>query len=291
MAVSSLLATLSLSAAFTVVSSSPLGLQQDGGLPTDVPYRTNTTETQEIAQLGNCGSAKWQRLAVRDSWGGANFAPSCAEHDTCYATIGKTKEECDNQFRESLRQECESTYNSAWHVVQRTGCLEMANTYHSAVNRFGGDAYRSAQREAQRSNQGDIASASSSRITGFTGKCLDVDSNQNGINGSTMQLWDCLNPGLNQKWIVDGRLIKSAAYPDMCLDADSNSNGANGTRVQLWECTNVANQRWIIEGSLIKPVAYPGMCLDADSNNDGANGTSIQLWECNNGANQRWQIQ
>ncbi len=105
---------------------------------------------QKIAQLGNCGSSKWQRLAIRDSWGGANFGPHCAEHDKCYETLGNRKEDCDNQFSTGLRNECKSTYNSVWHVTQKKLCSETANGYHSAVNRMGGDAYRAAQREAKK---------------------------------------------------------------------------------------------------------------------------------------------
>ena len=135
------------------------------------------------------------------------------------------------------------------------------------------------------------AAPAPSRVIGFTGKCLDTDSNQGGRSGSTIQIWDCLNPGLNQKWVFDGSLIKSAAYPNMCLDADSNQDGADGSKVQLYSCNNGANQRWKFDGRLIKSVAYPGKCLDADSNQNGANGSKVQLYSCNNGANQRWKRQ
>lgn len=99
----------------------------------------------EPFKLGNCGSTYAQKLGIRDSYGGAKFGKYCSEHDRCYETCGKSKEECDNGFLSGLRDECKSTYTSEWHVVQRSGCLEIANTYHSAVHRMGGDAYRSAQ--------------------------------------------------------------------------------------------------------------------------------------------------
>ena len=85
---------------------------------------------------------------MRDSYGGANFGDDCARHDECYDTLGKTKEECDNAFKSGMRDSCKRAYNSVFHAVQKKGCLEIANTYHSAVNRLGGDAYRDAQKKA-----------------------------------------------------------------------------------------------------------------------------------------------
>ena len=103
-----------------------------------------------IAQLGNCGSSKFQRMAIRDSWGNADFSDDCLRHDKCYETIGFSKKYCDDQFTSGLRSSCKDSYASPWHLIQEKACLEIANTYHSAVNRMGGDAYREAQKEAKK---------------------------------------------------------------------------------------------------------------------------------------------
>ena len=80
------------------------------------------------------------------------------------------------------------------------------------------------------------------RITGVSGKCLDVTGG-NPANGMPIQLWDC-NGGPNQKWLLeDNESIKGLA--NKCLDV-AGGNSSNGTRIILWDCTGGANQRWSI---------------------------------------------
>jgi hypothetical protein len=98
-----------------------------------------------IEMSGACGTG-WNEPWVRDSWGNANFTGSCRTHDRCYETCGRSKEDCDRTFHSDLRSACRRAYTSYWHRPYLRACLEMANTYHSAVDRMGGDAYRAAQR-------------------------------------------------------------------------------------------------------------------------------------------------
>ncbi|MBF0344046.1 MAG: hypothetical protein HQL06_07430 [Nitrospirae bacterium] len=100
-----------------------------------------------ILVLGNCGSSYAQRLGLRDSFGGADFSNCCAQHDDCYDKCGNTQDFCDNSFGSCLHYKCDHAYNHIAHVFQLRGCKETANTYHSAVHRMGGDAYREAQKE------------------------------------------------------------------------------------------------------------------------------------------------
>ena len=98
--------------------------------------------------LGVCGSGKYERMFIPDSWGGADFSDACKKHDRCYDTLGSSKSSCDDEFRANLRQECKNTYTSWAHAVQRRSCLEAANTYYETVKRMGGDAFRDAQKNA-----------------------------------------------------------------------------------------------------------------------------------------------
>lgn len=118
-----------------------------------LPNHNEVTRTGIIARSecvallpsGACGTG-WNEPWVRDSWGNADFTSACHAHDRCYDTCGRAKDDCDNAFRGELHSACERAYSSVWHAVQRRACKEMANTYHSAVHRNGGDAYRAAQR-------------------------------------------------------------------------------------------------------------------------------------------------
>lgn len=106
-------------------------------------FRQKTPES--VLPSGTCGRGSYEHL-IRDSYGGADFTDACRNHDKCYDTCGKSKEHCDDVFKSKMHDVCNSTYASIWHTVQRRLCKETANTYHSAVNRMGGDAYREAQR-------------------------------------------------------------------------------------------------------------------------------------------------
>lgn len=98
-----------------------------------------------ILPSGACGTGRSSGL-VPERWGNANFNPACENHDKCYDTCGNSKEHCDDVFRNEMHDACHSAYSRWWQAVDRRLCKEAANTYHSAVNRMGGDAYRAAQK-------------------------------------------------------------------------------------------------------------------------------------------------
>ena len=81
---------------------------------------------------------------VQDAPGGFDFKPGCDEHDRCYSTLGKTKQECDNEFLRDLLRICISYPRSD----QRDGCFAWAKRYYDGVRKWGGGAYFDAQREA-----------------------------------------------------------------------------------------------------------------------------------------------
>jgi hypothetical protein len=98
-----------------------------------------------IAPSGACGTS-WHERYVRDRWGRADFTGACRQHDRCYETCGRSREACDRAFHGDLRAACRRGYSSWLQRPLLRTCLELANTYHSAVHRNGGDAYRAAQR-------------------------------------------------------------------------------------------------------------------------------------------------
>lgn len=90
-----------------------------------------------------CGeSGSWKRRLIPDQWGKARFSPACNNHDDCYDTCGRSKHECDKNFHSELRDACKKAYSANF----RPPCYWIIDTYHSAVHRMGGDAYRRAQK-------------------------------------------------------------------------------------------------------------------------------------------------
>ena len=101
----------------------------------------------EIQASGACGTG-WHESLVPDRWNRADFTVACRNHDQCYGTCGRSKDDCDRAFHGDLRSACRDAYSSWLQRPLRRTCLELANAYHSAVHRMGGDAYRDAQRDS-----------------------------------------------------------------------------------------------------------------------------------------------
>jgi len=102
---------------------------------------------EPLLPAGACGTG-WHEPLVPDRWGRADFTGACRNHDQCYDTCGRSKDDCDSAFHGDLRSACRDAYSSWLQRPLRRTCLELANTYHSAVHRMGGDAYRDAQRNS-----------------------------------------------------------------------------------------------------------------------------------------------
>ena len=101
-----------------------------------------------VQPSGYCGTG-WHEPLVRDSWFKANFSDACKKHDRCYDTCGSSKASCDSQFERDMESACRDAYpGGGIDYVRRNSCIGIANTYAVAVERFGGDAYRAAQRNS-----------------------------------------------------------------------------------------------------------------------------------------------
>ena len=133
-------------------------------------------------------------------------------------------------------------------------------------------------------NPASAASDPIGRITGYGGKCVDVNAAKTA-NGTAIQLYDC-NGTNAQQWTMasDG----SVRALGKCLDVASGST-ANGALTQLYDCNGTGAQKWTSSsaGDLVNPQA--NKCLDA-KDVSSANGTRLQIWDCSGGANQKWTV-
>jgi hypothetical protein len=129
---------------------------------------------------------------------------------------------------------------------------------------------------------GTGGSSGAQAITGFGGKCVDVQA-ANSANQTPIQLYTC-NGTAAQQWTVgsDGTLRALGK----CMDVTAASS-ANGTHVQLYDCNGTAAQNWTVGAD--HTIRAFGKCLDAGG--PAADGTLLQIWDCGSGAaNQQWTL-
>lgn len=131
--------------------------------------------------------------------------------------------------------------------------------------------------------------------TALAGPPMCVDLSYYRGNGILMYQFQCDSTNPNQKFVVDGGLIKVedtiGKSQVMCLDS---SNGrTNGTRVYQWQCLGNSNQLWVIQRGLImlKSTLNSSNPLCLDATNHRGNFTQVYLWNCNfNNTNQQFVI-
>ncbi|MCX5400860.1 ricin-type beta-trefoil lectin domain protein [Streptomyces sp. NBC_00102] len=129
-------------------------------------------------------------------------------------------------------------------------------------------------------------STSGRTITGPGGKCVDVAGDDNGGDGTAVQLWDCQSAAQDQHWTWSGQTLRTLGK---CLDI-AGGNSAAGTKLQLATCNGGGYQNWVANsnGSLSNPTS--GRCVDSP---DGAtaNGTRLQIWDCNGADAQKFTVE
>ncbi|KUL29139.1 beta-1,3-glucanase family protein [Actinoplanes awajinensis] len=120
-------------------------------------------------------------------------------------------------------------------------------------------------------------------VTGPGGKCVDVAGDDNGANGTAVQLWDCQSGAKDQHWTLKNGTLQTLGR---CLDLIGNGSAA-GTQLELWDCNGVGGQQWVTQadGSLRNPQS--GRCVDSP-NASTANGARLQIWDCNGSAAQKF---
>ena len=141
-------------------------------------------------------------------------------------------------------------------------------------------------------------------VTGPGGSCLDVSGNDNGGDGTAVDIWSCQHDAVDQNWqylrtVPDQGLPSNTAAPSWqypeelvtmgrCLDIDGNGT-ASGTKVELWDCNGVGGQQWVPQsnGTLLNPQS--GLCLTSP-NGSTANGTVLDIEACTAAADQQFLI-
>ncbi|MGD2084673.1 MAG: phospholipase A2 [Candidatus Aminicenantes bacterium] len=92
---------------------------------------------KEKDEPNGCGTKK---IDVPDKPFGNDFKEACNNHDKCYSTQGKSKKNCDDQFRKDMDRECNKK-KGIGHKV----CKATSSVYHNAVKYGGNGAYNRAQ--------------------------------------------------------------------------------------------------------------------------------------------------
>jgi RHS repeat-associated protein len=97
-----------------------------------------------------CGSGPTEIL-VPDSFGSGlvDFTAACLKHDDCYGRCGSNKTRCDEGLRSDMRTACLDAYRSGRLHFMLSECMQRANLYFAAVQRFGEGPFTRAQRECK----------------------------------------------------------------------------------------------------------------------------------------------
>ena len=92
--------------------------------------------------LKTCGSG-WNEIIVPDNPAYFQFSPCCEEHDNCYGDCyGPSKSVCDLNFFNCMQKTCNALVDNiyVWYI-----CSEIANSYYSAVNKWGDESFYAAR--------------------------------------------------------------------------------------------------------------------------------------------------
>ncbi len=116
------------------ISADPIGLA--GGI--NLYLYANANPIMFIDPKGLACGAAGSDWVVPDSPGGFDYTRCCEEHDKCYADCNKTKEQCDEEFRECMYRRCRYQHGGK-------KCVKWAERYWLGVDRLGQGAYDNAQ--------------------------------------------------------------------------------------------------------------------------------------------------
>jgi hypothetical protein len=128
-----------------------------------------------------------------------------------------------------------------------------------------------------------------------SGKCIDVQGNDNGINGAPVQLWDCLPGAADQHWVYNPssqtlKTLGRCLTVSVASGVGGTGTAAPGNHTVLWDCNGSGVEKWVPrpDGTLMNPPS--GLCLD-DPGGNTANGWQLQAWQCINGdPNQQFAV-
>jgi hypothetical protein len=106
-----------------------------------------------VAQTSGCGSgSSWYLLRIGSPIAANQFRVACNEHDACYDTYGKSKQECDKAFHNRMLGICARDHNTWFGRPLKIACNGRADVYYTGVLEHAQDAYDKAQAAAKPSS-------------------------------------------------------------------------------------------------------------------------------------------
>jgi hypothetical protein len=102
------------------------------------------------ASFNGCGPENGINVVPNSPLGIATFTEPCNKHDLCYGKCNSSKATCDSDFFNRMKAVCIADYpgNGILDVVGRGYCLNLAQTYTTAVSLGGANAFNAAQTAA-----------------------------------------------------------------------------------------------------------------------------------------------
>jgi len=114
-------------------------------------------QSSATAQTSGCGSGiYWYLLRVKPLVPVQQFDVACNEHDACYDTYGKSKEECDKAFHNRMLGICARDHNTIFGRPLRIACNRNADAFYAAVSAGARDAYNQGQAAAKPAPSQDL---------------------------------------------------------------------------------------------------------------------------------------
>ena len=114
-------------------------------------------QSSAIAQTSGCGSGtSFYLLRVMTPISARQFEVACNEHDACYDTYGKSKEECDKAFHNRMLGICARDHNTIVGRPLRIACNGRADAFYRAVLEYGMDSYNQGQAAAKPAPSQDL---------------------------------------------------------------------------------------------------------------------------------------
>jgi Domain of unknown function (DUF4751)/Group XII secretory phospholipase A2 precursor (PLA2G12) len=103
-----------------------------------------------VAKSSGCGSgSSWYLLRIGSPVAANQFRVACNEHDACYDTFGKSKQECDRAFHNKMLSTCARDHNTLFGRPLKIACNGRADAYYTGVLENAQDAYDKAQEAAK----------------------------------------------------------------------------------------------------------------------------------------------
>jgi hypothetical protein len=172
-----------------------------------------------LAQTAGCGSG-WSNTALKylSPVGSGQFRVACDEHDACYDTFGKSKQECDKAFHNRMLGICARDHNTWFGRPLKIACNGRADAYYTGVLEGGQDKYNAAQAAAKPSFSWSQAGA----IPGLTCTRIHEDADPHAWSDNFL----CASSNIGMRWSQAGA-IGGMKCTRIHEDADPHTWGDN----------------------------------------------------------------